>query len=405
MIGVRFESTDVTSTTQQSVPLSVTWTSDNDFRQNFSTDLQGVAESHSYNNVLPNIDFAVDLSDNWKTRASVSQTIARPAYNFLYITTDVNTPPTLTSLGGISTASKGSAALDPLESTNFDLSVEWYYADGSYASIGYFTKAVNNFVGTATVDQPLFDLRDVTAGAPGTLSGDAADALTAAGWVVNEQNMFTMAAILANPQDFPGGANDYLDPSEPGGAQLALDIIAQYDLDAGPNDPLFNFSTAQPVNNQTANIDGWEFALQHFFGDTGFGMQFNATLVDGDISYDNAADPSVAQFALLGLSDSANIVGIYERGNWSARVAYNWRDEFLQDTTYQGQAGLPSYVDTYEQLDMKLAWNATDNLTVALEGINITGEGQVIFSRTTQMQWFNAEADPRWILSALYNFD
>lgn len=405
VVGVRYESTDVTSTTQQSIPLSVTWTSDNDFRQNFSSDLQGVKETHSYTNVLPNIDFAVDVTENWKARASVSQTISRPSYNFMFITTDVNTPPTLTSLGGISTASKGSARLDPLESTNFDLSVEWYYNDSSYASIGYYTKAVNNFVGTATVDQTLFDLRDVTSGAPGTLSGDAADELTNAGWIVNEQNMFTMAAILANPQDFPNGAGDYLDPSEAGGAQLALDIIAQYDLDAAATDPFFVYSTAQPVNNQTANIDGWEFAWQHFFGDSGFGMQLNATIVDGDIEYDVAADPSVAQFALLGLSDSANLVGIYEKGNWSARIAYNWRDSFLSDTTYQGQAGLPSYIDEFNQLDAKLSWFATDNFTLSVEGINMTGEGQVVFSRTRQMQWWNGEADPRWVLSARYNFD
>ena len=51
-------------------------------------------------------------------------------------------------LGGRPTASRGNASLEPLESTNLDLSVEWYYSDSSYASIGFFTKAVNNFVGT-----------------------------------------------------------------------------------------------------------------------------------------------------------------------------------------------------------------------------------------------------------------
>ena len=404
VVGVRYESTDVASITQQSVPLSITWTSDNDFRQNPSADLIALKETYDYTNVLPSIDFAVELTDTWKVRASVSQTIARPQYNDLFITTSVNTPPTLTALGGTPTASKGNASLDPLESTNLDLSVEYYYGDSSYASIGYYTKAVNNFVGTATIDQSLFDLRDVTSGAPGTLSGDAIAALEADGWIANEQNTFTMAAILANPQDFPNGAADYIDPSETGGAQLALDAIALYDLDAAASDPLFIFSTAQPVNNETANIDGWEFAWQHFFGDSGFGFQLNATVVDGDISYDVAADPSIAQFALLGLSDSANAVAIYERDRWSARLAYNWRDSFLADTTNQGQAGLPAYVDEFNQIDFQVSFAASDNLTVALDGINITSEGQVIFSRTRQMQWWNGEADPRWVLSARYDF-
>ena len=404
VVGVRYESTDVSSTTQQTVPLSLTWTSDNDWRQNPSADLVALKESHDYDNFLPNIDFSVDLTDRWKTRASVSQTIARAQYNSLFITTGVNTPPTPTLLGGRSTATKGNVALDPLESTNFDLSLEFYYDDSSYASVGFFTKSVNNFVGTAVIDQTLFDLRDVTSGAPGTLSGDARQALLDQGWVVNEQNIFTMAAILANPDDFPGGANDYLDPSEAGGAQQALDIIALYDLDATPTDPFFVFSTSQPVNNETAVIDGWEFAWQHFFGESGFGFQVNATMVNGDIEYDVYADPNVSQFALLGLSDSANAVAIYERGSWSARIAYNWRDTFLADTVTYGLQGFPRYVKEYDQLDFQVSWAPTESLTLALDGINVTGEGQVTYSRTENMQWWNGEADPRWVLSARYDF-
>ena len=70
-------------------------------------------------------------------------------------------------------------------------------------------------------------------------------------------------------------------------------------------------------------------AWQHFFGDSGFGFQANATFVNGDVGYDLGADPAVAQFALEGLSDSANAVLIYEKYGLSARLAYNWRDAFL----------------------------------------------------------------------------
>ena len=189
-------------------------------------------------------------------------------------------------LGGVPRAGRGNASLEPLESTNFDISLEYYYSDSSYASVGFFTKAVNNFVGTGVLTTALFDLQDPSSGAPGTLTGNAAAALTAQGWAVNEQNMFTMAAILNNPADFPGGANDYIDPSETGGAQQALDIIAAYDIIPGGSDPLFQFDLSQPVNNQTAKIDGIEAAWQHFFGDSGFGFQANATFVNGDVGYD-----------------------------------------------------------------------------------------------------------------------
>ena len=403
VVGVRYEQTDVKASAQQNVANYFAWTSDNDFNAVFGTELTALSDKADYHNWLPSIDFSVQIADNWKARASVSQTIARPAYNNMFMTTSVGGPGTLTMLGGVPRGSRGNASLAPLESTNLDVSLEYYYSDSSYASIGFFTKAVNNFVGTGVTTTPLFDLQDPSSGAPGTLTASAAAALTAQGWAVNEQNMFTMAAILNNPADFPGGADDYIDPSETGGAQQALDIIAAYDIIPGGADPLFQFDLSQPVNTETAEIHGIEAAWQHFFGDSGFGFQANATLVNGDVGYNLKADPTISQFALEGLSDSANAVLIYEKYGLSARVAYNWRDAFLTSTVWGGQTGLPGFVDTYHQVDLNITYNINDKLAVGLDGINITGEGQIIYSRTKQMQWWNAEGDPRWMLTARYN--
>jgi TonB-dependent receptor len=404
VVGVRYEQTNLDATALQNVPEYFAWTSDNDFNAVFGTELETLSDSADYSNWLPNIDFSVGLNDSMKVRASVSQTIARPQYSNLFMTTNVGGPPTLTMLGGIPRASRGNASLEPLESTNLDLSFEWYYGDSSYASVGYFRKAVNNFVGTGVTEVSLFDLQDPTSGQPGTLTAQAAEALTAQGWAVNEQNMFTMAAILANPDDFPGGADDYIDPSESGGTQQALNIIAAYDIIPGTNDPLFTYQFAQPVNTETANIDGVELAWQHFFGQSGFGFQANATLVNGDVSYNLRARPDIEQFALQGLSDSANAVLMYEKHGLSARVAYNWRDAFLQTTVYAGLQGQPGFVDEFKQVDFNVTYNVNDQLSVGLDGINITGEGQLIYSRTKGMVFWKTEGDPRYMLSVRYNF-
>lgn len=420
VVGLRYEQTRVESDALQNIVDHFVWTSDNDFNAVFGTDLIALADDADYSNWLPNIDFAVELNDTMKVRASVSQTIARPQYNNLFMTTNVGGPSTPTALGGIPRASRGNASLDPLESTNLDLSFEWYYADSSYASIGFFRKAVNNFVGTGVTSEPLFDLQDPSSGAAGTLTGNAAAALVARGFQVNEQNLFTMAAILSDPATYPTGQNAYIDPTQTGGAQQALDIIAAYDIIPAPctpvttapritcgtgADPLFAFDLSQPVNTETANIDGFEMAWQHFFGGSGFGFLVNATLVNGDVEYDVRARPDLEQFALQGLSDSANAVLMYENHGISARVAYNWRDAFLTTTVWQGQQGLPGFVDEFEQIDFNLTYNINDSLAVGLDGINITGEGQLIYSRTKNMQWWNAEGDPRWMLTARYNFN
>ena len=64
------------------------WLSDNDFRAVFGTDLTALDDDADYSNWLPNIDFSVALNDTMKVRASVSQTIARPQYNNLFMTTN-----------------------------------------------------------------------------------------------------------------------------------------------------------------------------------------------------------------------------------------------------------------------------------------------------------------------------
>ena len=400
VVGLRYEHTKVKADALQNVVQQIVWVSDNDFRSVFGTDLTALHDDADYSNWLPNIDFQVALNDAMKIRASVSQTIARPQYNTMYQTTTLGAPSTPTALGGVPRASSGNASLKPLESFNLDLSFEWYYGESSYASAGYFRKAVNNFVGTAVTSEPLFNLQDPTSGAPGTLSGDAEAALIAGGYAVNEENLFTMAAVLQHPADFPNGAADYQDDSD-----FALQVLTNYDVTPGGTDPLFQFDNSQPANNQTAIIDGMELAWQHFFGQSGFGFQVNATFVNGDVEYDLRADPDVQQFALQGLSDSANAVLMYENHGLSARVAYNWRDAFLTAAVWQGQQGLPGFVDEYKQVDFNVTYNFNDQFAVGLDGINITGEGQFIYSRTKQMQWWNAEGDPRWMLTARYNFN
>ncbi|MFM9768189.1 hypothetical protein, partial [Streptomyces scabiei] len=74
-----------------------------------------------------------------------------------------------------------------------------------------------------------------------------------------------------------------------------------------------------------ANIDGYEFAIQHAFCNTGFGTIHNYTIVRGNHNYDNTLPASVSQFAVTGLSDSANAVLFYDKNGLQARAAYNWR--------------------------------------------------------------------------------
>jgi len=397
--GIRWEETEATSATWQTIVEDLRWDSDNDMTHIYGSDVSIVSEDHSYNNLLPSLDIAVDLTDELKARISFSDTIARPQYGSMFVLTEVDDGSTLTYLGGIGDANKGTVILDPLESSNFDLSVEYYYGEGSYASVGYFQKSVSNFVGIEQVPQSIFGLRDVTGRLPGNRLDQAIIALEEGGWTASEENLFTMVAIIDNPGDpnWSGGVADF-----DGTGEQALYALNTYDIFADNLDPLWVFETAQPVNNQTANIDGFEIAWQHFFTGTGFGFLANATLVNGDIKFDDGAPPNYDQFALEGLSDSANLIAFWENDTFGARIAYNWRDDFLASTNVGNF--IPMYYEDHAQLDVNFSWNATDQFALSLDGINITEEGLTTYGRTTNMVDWSKEYDARWVLAARYNF-
>lgn len=405
VVGLRWEETSVESVSLQSIPLFKRWTSDNDFATVFGPDVQAVAQTFDYDNLLPSIDFSVDVTDNLKARASFSTTIARPPLSSMFLKTNAGNPSTLTYLGGIASGDRGNAQLEPLESNNFDLSLEYYYGGGSAVTVAYFDKSVKNFIGNEQVRTDLFGLRDVASGAPGSRSGQAVAELEARGYATTETNLFTMTAILDNPDDFPGGADEFIDPSEPGGAALSSTVASNYDIDPDENDPLLNFVVQQPTNQASANIDGWELAWVHFFTGAleGFGFQANTTFVNGDIGYDFLADPNTEdQFALTGLSDTSNLVAFYENDRFSVRALYNHRGEFLANTNVGNR--VPRIVRDYSQLDLSASYYASENLTITLEGINILEEPVIWQGRTDKQVQSYQEGDRRLLLGARYVF-
>ena len=401
--GLRYEDTDVTSASLQALPLYKEWASDNDFNTVLSSTETVVSQSYSYDKILPNLDLSIDVTDNLKLRSSLSTTIARPPLGSMFVATDAGSPSTATALGGTAAGSRGNAQLDPLESNNFDLSAEYYYGEGSAFTVAYFNKEISNFLGTEQVTTNLFGLRDVSTGAPGTRSGQARDELEARGFAVNETNLFTMTAILDNPGDFPNGADDYIDPTQPGGSGLSSTVASTYTIVPNETDPLMQHIVQQPTNAEKANIDGWEVNLVHFFSGRleGFGFQANATMVSGDVGFDNSADPDGAdQFALTGLSDSWNLIAFYENDTWSARILYNSRDEFLASTNVGNR--VPRYVDPYDQLDFNIGYSFNDNLTFTLEGINMLEESIIYRGRTEANVQSYIEGDRRIMLGARY---
>ena len=180
-------------------------------------------------------------------------------------------------------------------------------------------------------------------------------------------------------------------------------IETTYDVSPSAMDPLLVFSVAQPINNEEAEVKGIDLQGQHFFGDTGFGIAASYTIVDGDVSFD-VTDATSAQFALVGLSDTANVTFIYENYGFSGRLAYNWRDEFLQNANDGSATFDPIFVEAYGQLDASLSYDVNDQFTLSFEGINLTEESSRSFQRSESALKFYRENSARYYLGGRYKF-
>jgi len=301
--GARYEDTEVTVDGTESPIVGLTILDRTEMLAQFGA-ANPISAKSDYSKFLPAVSLKLDINDEWVARFAASRTLTRPTLRDLAPVTVIGT----TRQGGNLTSSSGNPELEPFESDNIDLSLEYYYGDVSYVSVGYFRKDVSNFIVSST-EQIDFGITDPSTGS---------------------------------------------NPNAP---------------DA--NDGLAVFTNTLPSNGEEAVVDGFEFTLQHEFGDTGFGVIANATFVDTDNDF-NPADITQT-FAVTGLSDSLNLVGYYERDALQARLAYNQRDEFLQQLTQLNGDGV-QFVDDYSQWDFSASYDISDSLTVFFEGLNLTEE-------------------------------
>lgn len=363
--GARYEQTDVESSAVVPAFTGIDWVADNEFHLIDSGDSSKTLYAADYNYFLPNLDISLETDNNWVFRSSYSKTISRANYNDISGGVTIGT---LRNLNG--DAMRGDPTLLPHESLNLDLSAEWYFAEASYVSFGAFSKRVENFVGVSSVTENLFGLRNPSQG----------------------PRFFAAMAALGTDATSTE-IRDYIITNYPDSTTAPTDI---HSLD---EDPLYEFNVTIPVNEREADIRGLEFAFQYTH-DTGFGGQFNYTMVDSDAEFDQSEFDN--QFALVGLSDTMNLVAFYENDSVQARLAYNWRDSFLSNVNREH--GNPEFVEAYHQWDLNMGYNLNDQVTFFAECLNITNETTRSYSRYEHALQSATELGARYNLGVRYTF-
>jgi TonB-dependent receptor len=314
---------------------------------------------NTYTNVLPTMNLKMKANNELQFRFAASQGMSRPDFYRMqaYTTlsenvkshTDPNNPnnqilDSVTYTGN----ANGNTMLKPTKSNNLDLTAEYYFGKGNSLTLALFNKQLKDIV----VDKTTF-------------------------YPVNDVN---------------GQSHDFL--------------------------------LTSPINGAKGRVTGLELGYQQYFDKlpgalSGFGISGNYTYIDSRLDMGLPANrvwctPSTDQTSIIsalggcdtngryfgdlpvtGLSKNAyNLALLYDKGPWSARLAYSWRSQALSavhtwgtydssgisrnpaDPNYgQGYSVnyvLPAWSGAYGQLDMGIQFKPTDNLTVAFDASNLT---------------------------------
>lgn len=165
------------------------------------------------------------------------------------------------------------------------------------------------------------------------------------------------------------------------------------------------FTITAPINGQDATVKGLEAAWQQSLWDTGFGFQLTGTLVGSNrhLNPQNLTN----KFALTGLSDSANAVLFYDKHGIEARIAYNWRDRFLQylaPPPLNGAGQAVTQVRPYSQVDASVTYHINPHFAVFAEGTNLTDSKTLKYAYYSNQFLYAEDSGRRFKFGARVNF-
>lgn len=301
----------------------------------FASKVNPYKVQHSRSYVLPSLNLRLKATDDLFFRFAASEAIWSPSFSELQakriITNSkkdgVTTVATINDVK-FSQDQYSNPDLTPMKATQFDISAEWYFDDhGGMAHAALFSKQIDDFF-----------RRD--------------------------------------------------------------NVVSSVESPNGVNVPV---NSTKLSNIGSGDIRGAEIGFSKFFDFLpspfdGLGVQTSYTYIDSKAKIPADADgvspidtdrSRYGQMPIDQLSKNAyNIVGMYEKDGFSARLAYTWRSEYLItwggngfdpdfNAGASGKARLPVYNDDYGQLDASVSYTFLDNYTVTAEASNLLKEKTV----------------------------
>ncbi|MCF2946949.1 TonB-dependent receptor [Paraglaciecola aquimarina] len=290
--------------------------------QGFDDEGNGVAilVETDYENTLPSLNLAFELSDDVVLRTAYSKALVRP--NLL-----AQTPSPVNDNGRATVRLENAKAeVLPYTANNFDLALAWYNREGSAISLGVFRKEIEGQIQTQTV------------------------------------------CPVGDHEKWNVGELEFIDD---GSATGLCQEIGEFESDDGEIIPNREVIIKETFNSDIPiTVTGYELAIQQKldflpYPWNGFGGVFNFTKID----LDEGGGQPMTRIAPY----SGNLIGYYENDGFSIRLAYNWQDEKLLSA-----GGTVSFLgsDARTQtaggrLDLAASYRVTKKLRVNLKAFNL----------------------------------
>ncbi len=280
------------------------------------------AKNH-YDNWLPSFNLKVGFADNMLVRFAWSRNARRPdlglTRDYFLITTNIINNQFQTQRFQANT---GNPFLKPMTSTNYDLSYEWYFAKAGSFTASLFYKNLHNVMTNGFFNRSI------------TNAGQTFDVFVTG--PVNGIGVGKVKGLELAYQQF----YDFL-PSPLDG----FGIQANYTY----------IESAGVLQQGLSNSGGGNSAVG--------GVTPPGPNVPGD------------RLPLEQLSKhNVNLTGIYEKGPFSARLAYSWRSRFLLTTRDVIFPFAPIFNDATGQLDGSFFFTVNPHVKVGVEGVNLLNE-------------------------------
>lgn len=175
-VGVRYVQTGLTASGYQATGGGTQVTVDND-----------------YNDVLPSLNLAANITDNFIVRLAAAKVMSRPQLGNL-------TPGGTIATTGTLSITSGNPTLKPFRAKAFDASFEWYYGKNAFLGLGLFQKNIDTYIQSMRSNIAFKDTGLPMSLLPGNFTGDEVFQVTAPintdggklqGFEINYQQPFT----------------------------------------------------------------------------------------------------------------------------------------------------------------------------------------------------------------------